>query len=171
MMPVLCSGDRLPFSDGSFDAVVSSDVLEHVPPQKRPDVIAEALRVTRSVAVFGFPNGPAAFDLDHDLYSDYKKRGTQPPEWLEEHMLYPFPTGDLFAELPAGWKMKVVPNESLAFHVWVMRMEMNRWRDRFFRLALLLAPSLVEWLLRRTDREPSYRMIFVLTRDEPLAGM
>jgi hypothetical protein len=105
------------------------------------------------------------------LYADYKKRGMKPPEWLEEHMLHPFPTGDLFRELPSGWKMKVVPNENLRFHIWVMRMEMNRWWNRFFRLALLLVPSLIEWLLRRADREPSYRMLFVLTREEPFTNL
>lgn len=171
MMPVVCSGDRLPFSDGSFDAVVSSDVMEHVPPQKRWDVVAEALRVTREIAVFGFPSGPAAFLLDQQLYSDYKKRGIPPPIWLEEHMLHPFPTSDLFRELPSEWKMKAIPNESLGFHNWVMHIEMNRWWDRFFRLALILLPAMFESLLRKVDREPSYRMIFVLTRENPLESI
>jgi hypothetical protein len=170
MIPVICSGDRLPFSDHSFDAVVASDVLEHVPPQSRTAVIAEALRVTRSVAVFGFPHGPAAFDLDKNLYSEYKKREEPPPVWLEEHMSYPFPTGELFRELPSGWKMKAIPNESLDFHIWVMRKEMHlRWYY-IFRLALLIMPTFVERLLRKADSEPTYRMIFVLTRQQQAAN-
>ena len=40
-----------------FAAVVASDVLEHVPPQHRLTVVKEALRVTRKVAIFGFPAG------------------------------------------------------------------------------------------------------------------
>lgn len=171
MLPVMCSGDRLPFADSSFDAVVCSDVLEHVPPQKRWDVVVEALRVTRGIAVFGFPHGPAAFELDRGLHLDYTKRGMTPPVWLDEHMQNAFPTSDLFRELPTGWKMKAIPNESLPFHQWVMRMEMNRWRDHFFRVVLRIAPTIFEWLLRRADREPSYRMIFVLTRDVSPAGI
>jgi len=167
MMPVVCSGDRLPFSDGSFDAVVSSDVMEHVPPQHRCAVVSEALRVARKLAVFGFPHGVDAHNLDRELRSEYKKRGMQSPAWLEEHMLYSFPTADLFRELPLGWKMKVIPNEALSFHAWVMRMEMSRWWDHFFRLALLVAPSFMEWSLRKFDREPSYRMIFVFTHEMP----
>src|SRR5258708_1388833 len=70
MVPVVASGASLPFGDRSFDAVVASDVLEHVPPQKRWDVVSEALREARRVAVFGFPHGPAAFELDQALYAD-----------------------------------------------------------------------------------------------------
>lgn len=166
MLPVVCSGDQLPFSDGSFDAVVSSDVLEHVPPPKRPHVVSEVLRVARRVAIFGFPCGSAAFDVDRELYLDYRRRGMTPPGWLQEHLLHPFPDGDLFGDLPAGWKAKVMPNESLNFHKWLMRAEMSRSSDLFFRLALLVVPSIIEHLLIRADREPSYRMIFVLRRSE-----
>lgn len=53
MVPVMCSGHHLPFSDGSFDAVADSDVVEHIAPQIRSDVIAEALRVTRGWLCLG----------------------------------------------------------------------------------------------------------------------
>ncbi len=46
-MELLCAGDvqRLPFADASFDAVISCDVLEHVPDDAA--AVREMLRVTR----------------------------------------------------------------------------------------------------------------------------
>ena len=82
MRAVQCSGHQLPFADRAFDAVVVSDVMEHVPPSQRREVIAEVLRVARQVAVFGYPCGPAAFKLDQKLYRDYQNRKLAPPVWL-----------------------------------------------------------------------------------------
>jgi SAM-dependent methyltransferase len=163
MRPVRCSGHQLPFQDRSFDAVVVSDVMEHVPPVERRQVIVEVLRVARKVVVFGYPCGPAAFELDRKLYRDYQSRNLAPPQWLEEHMLYPFPDEDLLMELPEGWTRKVIPNESLRFHRWMMKTEMFRLSDYAFRLALRIVPGFVERLLHHANREPSYRKIFVLT--------
>ncbi len=165
MRAVQCSGHQLPFRDSSFDAVVVSDVMEHIPPPVRQTVVEEVLRVARKIAVFGYPCGPAAFALDQKLYAEYGSRSQHPPIWLQEHMLHPFPDEDLFRDLPATWKKIVLPNESLEFHYWMMRTEMFRPWDYLFRLALLIMPRLVERWLQRANREPSYRKIFVLTRE------
>lgn len=165
MQAVRCSGHKLPFKDGAFDAVVVSDVLEHVPPSLRRQVVDEALRVAREMVVFGYPCGPAAFELDKKLYEDYRRQSLSPPSWLEEHMLHPFPDEDLLAKLPSGWKSKALPNERLQFHYWMMKREMFRPWDYAFRVALRIMPGMVDRCLQRGNREPSYRKIFVLTRE------
>jgi hypothetical protein len=164
MRAVRCSGERLPFKDHSFDAVVVSDVIEHVPPAHRKQVVAEALRVARKMVVFGYPCGSGAYEVDQKLYREYQSRKLRPPEWLEEHMLHPFPDEDLFSEVPAGWTSKVIPNESLRFHYWMMKKEMFFLSNLCFRLALQIMPGLMEWLLLRANREPSYRKIFIFSR-------
>lgn len=50
--------DRLPFQDRSFDALVCTDVLEHL--DNFHHVFSELLRVTRGVAVVSLPNCWAA---------------------------------------------------------------------------------------------------------------
>jgi hypothetical protein len=139
--------------------------MEHVPPDWRKQVLSEALRVARKIVIFGFPCGPAAFELDQKLYRYYQSRNLRPPVWLEEHMLHEFPGQSLFTDLPTEWNTRVIPNESLRFHYWMMRAEMSRVWDYSFRIMLRIMPSLVEHGLQHADREPSYRMIFVLTRE------
>jgi hypothetical protein len=152
--------------DRAFDAVVVSDVMEHVPPRQREEVVAEVLRVARKFAVFGYPCGSAAFELDRKLFRNYQSRHLQPPVWLEEHMLHPFPDESLLMALPAGWKSdEVIPNESLEFHYWMMRSEMFRPWNYAFRLILRIMPGAVERFLQHTNQEPSYRKIFVLRRE------
>jgi methyltransferase family protein len=163
MQPVRCLGSRLPFADQSFDAVVASDVMEHVPPEWRRSVVSEALRVSRKVVVIGYPCG-TGFAADAELREWYLKRGKEPPIWLQEHMMHPFPNGELFSELEEVWKVKAIPNEGVQFHLRMMRLEMYRPIDQLFRLGLLIVPSLFERFLMGKDSEPCYRKIFVLCR-------
>jgi len=163
MTPVVASAADLPFGDGSFDAVIASDVLEHIPTELRATVIAEALRVARQLVIFGFPCGAAAYEADVVLREAYLSTHREVPVWLEEHMLAPFPESSLFSDFP-GWDLVQFGNESIAFHSWMMRQEM---RGPFVRVTSALrkfAPKVLEPLLRRADSPPYYRQIFVLSR-------
>lgn len=165
MLPVVASATILPFEDRSFDGVVVSDVLEHVPPDQRIFVIREALRVARKMAIFGFPSGRQAFEYDVKLAEAYDRSRQDRPAWLQEHMQYqPFPTKDLFEELQHEWTVSSFDNENVVFHNWVMRQEMHRLGIYCFRILLALLPRPMEYLLRRADREPYYRKIVVVQR-------
>src|SRR5205823_14125015 len=146
-------GAQLPFPDQSFDAVVASDVMEHVPPEGREVVIGEVLRVSRKLAVIGYPSGNRAFDADKRLREDYLRRKIDPPVWLEEHMMHAFPERELFSNLLPGWTLEEFPNESLSFHNWMMRMETYRPLNYLFRFGLLIVPKMIERFLQHMDVE------------------
>jgi len=164
MRPVIATATGLPFGDESFDAVVVSDVLEHVPPEHRAAVIQEALRVMRRVAVFAFPCGSQAFDYDRKLAETYDREQQIRPVWLQEHMQFSFPTEQLFEHLHRQWTVTTFGNENLDVHYWIMRKEMHRLWNYVFAIMLAALPGVVEYILRRADREPYYRRIVVVRR-------
>ncbi len=161
--PIVASATALPFEDAFFDAVVASDVLEHVPPEWRKTVIGETLRTARRLVIFGFPCGEAAHKADEVMRQEYVSRNSRPPVWLDEHMLAPFPEDTLFRDIP-GWSVTQFGTRT-SNSMPGMRRE-SRWLFRRVSTALrLFAPWLLGYLLRRADRPPYYRQVFVLTRN------
>jgi hypothetical protein len=167
LLPVIAQAHRLPFRDTSFDAAVLSDVLEHVDPGARADVVREALRVTRKLAVIGFPCGPEAFRADRRIYEEYRTRGLTPPRWLEEHLHNGLPDEHVLDDLPRTWRVTSRGNESVRFHEWMMRSQLSFARRVVFRAALIFLPAVVERALRRADGTPCYRRIFAVTPASP----
>jgi hypothetical protein len=163
MTPMIASAAQLPVKDNEFDVVLASDVLEHVPPDLRKTVIDESLRVARKLVIFGFPCGELAWESDRALLEAYLQKKKTPPEWLTEHMEAKFPGPELFREID-GWEIQHHDNESILFHSWLMRREMSRVFVKGSSILMRLTPSLVEVILRRANRGPVYRKIFVLRK-------
>ena len=163
MTPLIASAADLPVDDASYDVVLASDVLEHIPSALRTKVIAEAMRVAKHLVIFGFPCGEAAHDSDRSLRQAYLRRDEVVPVWLEEHMDAAFPEADLFQGLE-GWQVAQFGNESLQFHTRLMHLEMNKAFLKTSSRLVRYAPWLFGRWLRAGDSAPYYRQIFVLSR-------
>jgi len=89
---VVGDGSRLPFADGSFDAVCAFDTLEHVPPDRRDAFVAEASRVARRWVVLAGPYFTPAVRRAEELLQRFLlakldfRHG-----YLEEHIEYGLP--------------------------------------------------------------------------------
>jgi SAM-dependent methyltransferase len=71
----------LPFSNRSFDAVISTDVLEHVAPQEVQPAVNELARITRSLLFLKIAIRPSTEGPDSELHQ-LKRIGMPVPENL-----------------------------------------------------------------------------------------
>ena len=159
----------LPFPDASFDVVVSLDMVEHVPPEDRPVVRAELSRVAARRVVVACPTGMLALKADERLRERYGRWAREAPGWLVEHLELGLPEPEeLLAMLPGA---RLVPNESLAAHERVMRLDASRWGGVASTVASHVLRALpMRWreraskAVRGGDTPPTYRTIAVLDK-------
>jgi hypothetical protein len=109
----------LPFEDRAHDAVVCTDVMEHLPPERRPEAMAELLRVSSRAVWVSFPCGADAAAADRRLADIAHRVGKDAPGWLQDHMEHGLPTLDEALSWPApgfrrGWAMSLPVNRHLA---------------------------------------------------------
>jgi SAM-dependent methyltransferase len=113
---VIADGGALPFADGTFDAVVSLDTLEHVPTSVRASFLSEARRVSTGAVVLSAPfdtPGVAAAErallefITARLSSDFPTA-----VWLQEHVDWGLPKlDDSLAGLTGGsWVAQALPS-------------------------------------------------------------
>jgi hypothetical protein len=92
---VIVDPERLPFADGSFDAAVSIDVLEHLPPGRRAAHIAELRRVSRGRVVVACPvGGKGHAASERDLAAWYRRATGHEHRYLDEHLHHGLPKPD-----------------------------------------------------------------------------
>lgn len=114
--PLLGDGSRLPFADDTFDAVVSSDVLEHVLPDRRDAFLAELRRVSRELVVVAAPFDTPGVAGAEDLVRRYAALALGAPQpQLEEHRDRGLPNleDSLAGLLAAGGEGAVIGNGNL----------------------------------------------------------
>jgi len=163
---VIGKAEKLDFGDQSFDVVISSDMLEHLPPDMREKAIFEMIRVSRLGVVIGVPCGTAAAEHDMELRSEYIKVNKKEFPFLKEQVEYGLPDKtDIIAyidkackKLDRKIKLIVSGNENMTTRKFLMRgwMSSNFLVNVFFRKILL--PFIPLFML--LERPPYYRQIF-----------
>ena len=158
--------EKLDFGDQSFDVVISSDMLEHLPPDMREKAIFEMIRVAKHGVVIGVPCGAEAAGHDEDLRREYLKIHKTEFPFLKEQVEYGLPDKtDIISyidkackKLDRKIKLTVSGNENMTTRKFLMRgwMSSNFLVNVFFRKILL--PFIPLFML--LERPPYYRKIF-----------
>ncbi len=150
LSPVQLTGTTLPFADESFDVVVSTDMLEHVPPRDRPTAIAELARVCRRALFLAVPVGKASEAHDKKIDALYlQKNGVRHP-FLIEHVQYGLPDADdikqtirsAFGARGKSAFIRQIKNYNLSLREWEARLWLNPspMSQRLFSYSRVAAP-------------------------------
>ena len=161
---VLGRGERLPIRDGAVDAVVSSDALEHVPPEHRGAFLCELARVSDLVIVAAPFDTPGVAGAEEFVQRYVMAATGAPQDQLLEHADHGLPSIDDTVEnlRAAGldvqfrgngnlqdWLLGMVVKHQLADHE-----SLDHLNDGFDVLYNML-------LAARNDVEPYYRYVVV----------
>ncbi len=93
LVPQKLSATSLPKTwTSKFDAVISIDMLEHIPLGKRRSVVFEMARITKKYAFVSFPTSRISSLTDLVLRKYYKKTHGEELDFLLEHEKYPLPS-------------------------------------------------------------------------------
>lgn len=114
------------FEDASFDVVISTDVLEHIPETGKQAFLNECLRVAKDACIIAAPFMTPETDAAERVTNEFNKQlfGTG-QDWLEEHLALGKPRHEMFA--------KTLKKQQLTHHdfgtqnmsVWLMNTHTN----------------------------------------------
>lgn len=144
-------GESLPFEDGQFDAVVSIDTFEHIPPGDRVSFLSEICRVSRGIVVLACPIYHGSTAAVERLYNEaHKAAFSRQHPWLFEHVEFGLPRAvDIIAEWPGSHGLVAVRGsyelrEWAAYHGLSMLRQLRGEADNVWRgydEALAAAPT------------------------------
>lgn len=141
---VLEPGGTLPFADGTFDVVVSSDVFEHIPQQDRARWSQELQRVARHAQIHNIPcdGGDYVSSKSDAAYQAWHVDSFGAPEpWTAEHIANGVPSVAELKMLFPGARIRGVANAEL----WLRTMKEEATRSS-------LPARLVRGILYATNR-------------------
>ncbi len=164
---VVADAASLPFTDRSFDFVVTVDVIEHIAPEKRQQAVSEWVRVAKHELIIAFPEGKEAESQDRELYEQFKKKNCHDfaEKFFEEHLEFGLPEikevigwiKGVMGIKGIGGEIRVKENLNLNLRKLLMRgwMTQNFFVDFFFRKIMLIFIP----VLRLFNQKPTYRKI------------
>jgi hypothetical protein len=165
---VRASGADLPFEDDAFDAVVSADVLEHVPAEARQKFLSEAMRVTKDIFILIAPfNHKLTPDFEKILYEFVLSATGNKHQFLKEHIDNGLPDSGVVDDFVEKSGMSAVCFPSGYLYNWLVMMMA---RSRFEGLpdsAGLIAEVETTYNKNFSEgdyRAPAYRTVYIISK-------
>ncbi|MCI0613397.1 tetratricopeptide repeat protein, partial [bacterium] len=159
------SGLSLPFQAKTFDAVVCTDVLEHVPQKDRERLIEELQRVTGRILILGFPQHSPESKVAEEILSAWiRETSGSDYSFLEEHHTYGLPDAAEVRAILNKNPGKILESCNANVHSWLPLM-MSYFaieRHEEFKESLKVLNELFnEKYERMSHSAPGYRTFFV----------
>ncbi|MCI0445898.1 glycosyltransferase [bacterium] len=159
------SGLSLPFQPKTFDAVVCTDVLEHVPQKDRERLIEELQRVTGRILILGFPQHSPESKVAEEILSAWiRETSGSDYSFLEEHHTYGLPDAAEVRAILNKNPGKILESCNANVHSWLPLM-MSYFaieRHEEFKESLKVLNELFnEKYERMSHSAPGYRTFFV----------
>lgn len=158
-----------------YDIVVSMDMLEHVSPDRRPEVLRNILNASRIGAVIGFPaDSPEANCVEETANERYRDLFGEDHPWLLEHFACrPLPsTAEVDSFLEAeGYAFRRFNGNNVFLWLLMMEFLFLAWR-RGIPTGTVEAIYREEFLAGRLGDavEPAYRTIYAIVPASGGAG-
>lgn len=112
---------KMDFEDNSFDVVVSTDVLEHIPQAKKNSFINESIRCAKELVIIAAPFFSKETDKAEHIANDFYKEITGSDHiWLKEHFEEKKPKKELIEKILLDKKLKYFYFESNNLDNWVL---------------------------------------------------
>ena len=116
---------QLPFEDHSFDLAISTDVLEHVPPEKRNLMVKEMIRVTANILLIGFPAGVLSERIDSALSTYIRETLNIEYPFLQDHVHLGLPDELEIYKLMKSQNTEVYQFDNANLFSWLPMMKSN----------------------------------------------
>ncbi len=163
-------GTQLPFKDGSFDVVVTSDVYEHVPADLREKFMRNLVRVSNGFVVLGAPFYTEKAALAEEILFEYVHKILHVEQaQLKEHIENGLPDAQALGKLLEQWGMDSICFDSGNINNWVLMMMVKHYLITIpgsQKLHTMLDRFHNKSFYESDHRGTGYRKVFVVAKEK-----
>lgn len=154
---------------GLFQAVVSVDTFEHIPPDQRVEFLEKATSIASKVLILGFPSKDfsEASSVDRAVAAAYEKVFPGKHEWLCEHEQFGLPSAEETAQVlrRLGWNCTSIGHGHAPWIQTFLSAVLPAWEiQRLKHEVFALSATLNSELFPFEFEPPFYRTFIVATR-------